>query len=135
LFKPKEEPVDPSKIEVQKRCWDCRHYPKGGRDRGTCKLQNKMVSGMGSCENFALPPTFKEDLQAPMTLRQRSYTEAMVKKVPVSFEIECPKCGEVISNPENGSLFWETGEIDMYIRKYGNKIRCNSCGKESTIKG
>ena len=51
LFKPEPvavEPIAPS------HCWDCLHYPKGGRSRGRCALLDKMVEGMRQKECFVL---------------------------------------------------------------------------------
>lgn len=32
-------------VEHVPRCWDCRHYPKGGRNRGKCALRGEHVNG------------------------------------------------------------------------------------------
>lgn len=45
---PAKEPLPPS----PPRCWDCRHYPKGGRDRGTCALSGLKVAGRSQKECF-----------------------------------------------------------------------------------
>lgn len=47
-------PTSTASPAVPSRCWDCRHYPKGGRSRGTCALQGIMVNGLDtdkSCFN------------------------------------------------------------------------------------
>lgn len=36
----------PSAIVPVVRCWDCKHYPKGGRARATCSKFGVKVSGI-----------------------------------------------------------------------------------------
>jgi len=38
--------IAPASPASPSRCWDCRHYPKGGRSRGTCVLHGQMVAGL-----------------------------------------------------------------------------------------
>lgn len=45
-------------------CWECRHYPKGGRNRGTCKLMNIMVGG-----HWINQPCFKKRVLANSKIR------------------------------------------------------------------
>lgn len=36
----------PTVIVPVVRCWDCKHYPKGGRARATCRKFGVKVSGL-----------------------------------------------------------------------------------------
>ncbi len=42
LFPPPEKATP---IERSPRCFDCCHYPKGGRSRGRCALSGESVRG------------------------------------------------------------------------------------------
>lgn len=47
---PKPEPAP-----ALPRCWDCRHFPKGGRARATCRLNGLKVNGVRLA-----PPCFEQ---------------------------------------------------------------------------
>jgi hypothetical protein len=42
LFKPKDKPK-PVRFAS---CFHCAHYPKGGRNHGTCSMRGERVSGL-----------------------------------------------------------------------------------------
>lgn len=59
LFKPEPQKAKP--VEQVNRCWDCHHYPKGGRMDATCKLKGKRVAGRSVMDCFKKrPPSFRE---------------------------------------------------------------------------
>jgi len=59
LWKLLTPPAPPKQhLESPNRCCDCRHYPKGGRSRGTCSLHSEKVYGLSERNCFeSRPPT------------------------------------------------------------------------------
>lgn len=74
LFRPSAEP-QPPRPPPASHCWDCRHYPKGGRDSAKCRLTGKRTGGHEERNCYEMRPMTLAQLARKMGISRPANKE------------------------------------------------------------